>query len=187
MGGAICGGIRQGLLAIQYASAQERFPHNVNVLVGISHNIGACCQSNSALSLGATYGNRPARHLEFEVGVITAWNPAPDIYGRNFSVQPDDLFIWVPFGVRGILPLRSDRVELSAGGGGVYEKYSVRDGSAIYRSRSGGGAYLTLGVAVALSERKEWWLTAAPRFFIVNPRGYNDRRLAVVGGIARWF
>lgn len=66
--------------------------------------------SDTAVSLGATYGYRAFHYVEIEAGVTTALNPTPELRGANYNIKPDTRFIWVPFGVRGILPLRRGRI-----------------------------------------------------------------------------
>jgi hypothetical protein len=60
------------------------------------------------------------RYLEAGAGVTVATNPAPEILGANYDIKPDDRFMWIPSGVRGVLPLRGGRVKHSAGGGFSY-------------------------------------------------------------------
>ncbi len=103
----------------------------------------------------------------------------------SIDIKLNDRFIWVPFGVRGILPLRNGQIELSAGGGGLYEKYSVSNPnpSVGLLSRSGWGGYFVAGAAVAIDRDRHFWLGASPRWFLANANGANahDRWFVVSG------
>jgi hypothetical protein len=112
------------LTVASFASAQPQLRHSVTFGLGSAiGNPRACCEKDTAVSLAATYGYRLFRHFQIEAGMTTALHPTPELQGANFTIQPTDRFIWVPFGLRGILPLRSGRIELSAAGGGLYENY----------------------------------------------------------------
>src|SRR5260370_32940694 len=58
--------------------------------------------------------------LAVEAGVVTALHPTPEIGGAHYDILPQDRFIWVPFGLRGVLPLKRGRAELSAAAGLPY-------------------------------------------------------------------
>ncbi len=128
----------------------------------------------------------PLLYLDIEAGVTTALNPTPEIRGAHFDIKPDTRFIWVPFGVRGILPLRRGRIELSAGGGGLYEKYSVSNPNDAVglTSRDGWGGYFAGGAAIALDRGRHLWLGASPRWFLANTGfgGNAKDRWFVIGG-----
>lgn len=63
-------------------------------------------------------------YLEAEASVTLLLIP-PRKFWAPYDIKPDDRFIWIPFGVRGILPLRAGRMEISAGGGGLIDNYSL--------------------------------------------------------------
>lgn len=162
--------------------AQEDHRNSLTFSGGYGRAVGSyCCQENTAVSLGATYGYRILRHLQADVGVTVALNPSPEIRGATYDVKPDDRFIWVPFGLRGVLPLGGGRFELSAGGGGLYEQYSISNPflAAGLISRGGWGGYLTGGAAVALDRSRRFWLGATPRWYLTNTTSPYDRN--------RWF
>jgi hypothetical protein len=146
-----------------------------------------CATTETAASLGATYGYRVFRNLEIEAGVVTALYPTPEIRGANYDIKPNDRFIWVPFGLRGILPLHSGRIELSAAAGGLYEKYSVSNPNSNLglQSRAGWGGYFAGGAAMAIDRGRHFWLGASPRWFLANANqgfGYqHDRWFAITG------
>ena len=172
---------------ISGAGAQPDPRNSITFSGGYARDIHAsCCQTDSALSLGASYGYRVFPFLQLEAGATTALHPRPEIRGANYDIKPEDRFIWVPFGVRGVLPLRRGRVELSAGGGGLYEKYSVSNpdsgiGLATY---DGWGGYFVAGAAASIDRRRHFWLGASPRWFLANAgyKGYTHDRWFVITG-----
>jgi hypothetical protein len=139
------------------------------------------------VSLGGTYGFRFRRWLALEGGVLTANNPTGVINSEFGYFNIRDRYTWVPFGARFILPLRHDRFEISAGGGGVYERYTVGntqipDGPAPY---SGWGGYFKAKAAVALDPGRHFWLGATPQLFLVNASGgVRDRWFVLTGDVS---
>jgi hypothetical protein len=135
--------------------------------------------AETATALQASYGYRVIRYIQVEAGVVAALQPSPDLCSAHGCSDPDDRFIWIPFGVRFVAPLWHGRLELSAGGGGTYEKYSVSNGDRLpccIRSLDGWGGYFAGGGAVALDPGRHWWLGASPRWFLANPTaGQHDR------------
>lgn len=151
---------------------------------GWSRQIGGYSfEKQTATSLGGSYGYRVRKHIEAEAGVFTALQPAPEIRGASYFLDPDDRFIWVPFGLRFILPMHRGRVELSAGGGGLYEKYSVSNANPGLGAapRNGWGGYFVGGATVALDRGKHFWLGVTPRVFLANPKYARDRWFQLMG------
>ncbi len=138
------------------------------------------------MSLGGTYGYRLLRYLGFEAGVLTAIHPTGIIRGANFSIDPKDDFTWVHFGPRFILPLWGGRLELSAGAGGTYERYSVgHQNTAIgLAPRSGWGGNLSVGAAMALDRGRRFWLGSTPRWMLINTNSTHDRWFVVTGDVS---
>ncbi len=167
------------------ANAQSSMRNNVAFHVGQARDVGEHWgPANTALSLGATYGYRPIPNLQIEAGVITAIHPSPEIRGAHYDVVPNDLFTWVPFGLRGILPLRGGRFELSAAAGGLYERYSVGNLNTATGPlpRTGWGGYFGLGAAVAIDRGRHLWLGTSPRLFMANSEA-RDRWVAIGGEV----
>ena len=79
----------------------------------------------TAAALGMSYGYRPLKFLELEAGLTVNFQPAPSECSAHGCIDVDDHYFWVPFGVRFVAPLAWKRVEISAGGGGLYENYHV--------------------------------------------------------------
>jgi hypothetical protein len=96
-----------------------------------------------------------------EGGVLTAINPTGLINSE---------YGYFNIGVRLILPLQHDRFELSAGTGGVYERYSGgNETPAGYGfSYNGWGGYFKPKAAVALDPGRHFWLGATPQLILVN-------------------
>jgi hypothetical protein len=126
-----------GLAALKYAQSEMR--NTVTFSGGLAHNVGNSCCGESAPSVAFTYAYRLFPHLDLEAGVDTALSLGTEAVGANFNFKADDRFLWVPFGVKGVLPLRGGRVEVTAGGGGLYEKYLVGNNSGSFASRDGWG------------------------------------------------
>ena len=92
---------------------------------GLAHNVGPTCCGESAPSLAASYAYRILSHLDLEAGVDATTLLGTEIRGANYDIKANDRFTWVPFGLKGVLPLGHGRAEAFAGGGGLYERYSV--------------------------------------------------------------
>jgi hypothetical protein len=158
---------------------------------GWAHNNGNNCCGDSAPNAGFSYAYRLLPHLDLEACVDTALSLGSEARGASYDFKADDRLIWVPFGVRGVLPLRGGRVELSAGGGGAHEKYSVGNPaqSVGFVSRDGWGGYAVLGAAFALDRARHFWVGSSPRLFFANAnRGYaHDRWLVLNVGLGLRF
>jgi hypothetical protein len=165
------------LLAICTATAQSAPRNRLTFSGGWSRQIGHHSgEPQTAAGLGLSYGYRVNKYIEAETGLFVAMDPTGEVCGHFGCVDVSDHFFWVPFGVRFIAPLRS-RGELSAGGGGLFEKYTVGTefpGGGPF-PRDGLGGYFTASAAVALDHSRRFWLGVAPRWFLANPRGPRDR------------
>jgi hypothetical protein len=147
---------------------------------------GISIGKDTAAGWGISYGYRVLRFLEPEAGVFLASQPSPDIRGANYFYNPDDRFVWVPFGVRFVAPLYLGRIEFSGGGGGLYEKYQVGNPNTAFgfASRSGWGGYFAGSAAVGLDRGKHLWLAATPRWFLANPAYARDRWVQISGEVS---
>jgi len=166
------------------AQAQSFSKNLLTFSGGWANQIGPSYESESATSLGLTYGYRPSHYLEFEAGIQTALKPGPEIRGANYDFKPDDRYIWIPFGVRVIAPVAEDRVELSVGGGGLHQRYSISNsGSGFFGfdPYNAWGGYGVASAAVALDRGRHFWLGASPRFFIANGESHRDRWVTITG------
>lgn len=173
-------------LIASFAQAQDSGQNRVTFSGGWSRQIGRSYDPESATGLGLSYGRRFHKFMEAEAGVFTALQPAPDIRGAHYFLDPDDRFIWVPFGIRFIAPMYLGRIRFSGGGGGLYEEYSVSNpepGLGV-ESRHGWGGYFVGEAAVALDRRRRFWIGAAPRWFLANPRYARDRWFMITGDVS---
>jgi len=162
------------------AAAQSDMRNTVTFSGGFAHNAGNNCCGDSAPSLAVSYAYRLFPHVDLEAGVDTTLSLGSEASGASYNFKADDRFLWVPFGLKGVLPLRNGRVELSAGAGGTYEKYLV-GGSSFFSSRDGWGGYASTGVAVALDARRHFWTGASPQLFFANTDiGYSHDRWFVL-------
>jgi hypothetical protein len=165
------------------AYAQSEMRNTITISGGLAHNVGTNCCGESAPNLGLAYGYRLFPHVELEAGVETALSLGTEVRGAQYDFKADDRFIWLPFGLRGVLSLRHNRVEVSAGGGGTYEKYWVGSPaeSVAFVSRGGWGGYASAGAAFAVDGRRHFWLGTSPRFVFANTnRGYAHDRWLVL-------
>ncbi|HYW46873.1 MAG TPA: hypothetical protein VE959_28660 [Bryobacteraceae bacterium] len=172
------------LLFVSFAAAQPVLQNRMTFSGGWSRQVGGySLPKETATGLGLSYGYRIRPHVEVEAGVFAAFQPSPDIQGAHYFLNPDDRFVWVPFGVRFIAPLYLGRIEFSGGGGGLYEKYSVSNPDTGFglQSRDGWGGYFVASTALALDRAKHFWLGATPRLFLANPGYARDRWFQLAG------
>lgn len=168
-------------LAVSFAAAQSIPNNRLTFSGGWDKDIGAYAENTTATGLGLSYGYRIRRYIELEAGITTALDPTGDLCSHNGCVDVGDHYFWVPFGVRFVLPIHEGRVEFGAGGGGLFEKYTVASqfyggGPTPY---SAWGGYFAGSAAVALDRSRHWWVGAAPRWYLANGHNYNARD--------RWF
>lgn len=159
--------------------AQSNPRNSVTFSGGWANNAGNTCCGDSAASLGLTYAYRVIPHFALEAGVDSAIGLGTEVRGANVDVKLDDRMLWVPFGVRGILPLRNGRVELFIGAGGLYENYHVTNAFTAFglESRNGWGGYVSGGGAVALDRGRRFWLGGSSHFYFANTNnGYSHDR-----------
>lgn len=138
----------------------------------------------SATSLGISYGHRFRPWIEAEAGLFTALDPTGVQCGSVGCEDASDHYYWVPFGVRLIAPLYRRRIEISGGGGGLFEKYSGNSLSVGPVSRSAGGAYFVVSAAFALDRGRHFWVSATPRGFLANASDARDRWLQLSAEIS---
>jgi hypothetical protein len=191
--------------------AEERWQPGKNTLVvgcgvGIpSGDLRAYMSSSAAFRI--KYGYRMTRYLQAEIGLDGVIRGAGiSVSQQTFvgEVRKRDFEYMIPFGGRAILPLAAGRLELFAGGGGAYLKYSEEAqmanmpwcyGPSCYieipcpacASRSGWGYYGTAGVNVALERRKRVWLGVEAEYI----KGATSGKLLSTGAPFetkdRWF
>ena len=88
------------LLFVSCAVAQSVTPSRLTFSGGWAKQVNQRFQTETATSLGLSYGYRFHRYLEAEGGVFTALDPTNEICSHNGCVDVNDRFFWVPFGVR---------------------------------------------------------------------------------------
>jgi len=135
--------------------AQSDEVHHHNFAAGIGPAIPT---GNSGIYLSTApmvafrYGYRLNRYLQADAGLQLAWGAANNqnaVVTDVGNVQGGDHEYMIPLGGRVILPVPFKRLELSAGGGGVYLHYSETAPSGGYyqincyscTSRGGWGGY----------------------------------------------
>ena len=166
------------------ANAQSEMRNTITFSGGLAQNANtSCCRGDSAPNVAVTYAYRLFPHVDVEAGVDATLSLGTEARGAYYDFKADDRFIWVPFGLRGVLSSPRDRVEVSFAAGGTYEKYLVGNpaDSVGFVSRDGWGGYASLGTAVALDGRRHFWLGTSPRLFFVNTNhGYAHDRWFVL-------
>jgi hypothetical protein len=145
--------------------------------------------SNSAVSLGGTFGYRFTPHVTAEAGVFGVIDPFPPECGYSGCFGRDNRFIQVPFGLKFSLPVRHDRFELSVGGGGLYQRFSVSNPNTDFGETgySAWGGYFKATAGVAIDRRKRLWLSVTPRWSLANSGGIRDRWFMLTGDISYRF
>ena len=170
------------LAAIAQAQSSPRFDFTFSG--GIGACLGKCYGTfDTSPSLGATGGIRITPGIELEAGVLATIDPVSQGCDRFGCITPSSDFIWAPFGVRFIRPI-GERVEISAGGGGLFEHFSTgpQVGLAGY-DYNGFGGYFKASLAVALDRHRHFWIGATPRLNVANSGNYRDRWFLITGDI----
>jgi hypothetical protein len=145
--------------------------HNIMVNGGAGIPRGEIRQLFSTSGgIGALYGYRFHPYFQAEAGYETLFGAA-DV--RDFQNTPfgqlriRDYQQFLPFGGRVIVPLKGDRIQLHAGGGGAYFRYSERIrqpfGNQGFRidcpscaTRDGIGYYGLVGASFALDQAQHF-------------------------------
>jgi hypothetical protein len=122
--------------------------------------------------------------IELEAGVFATMNPLGEGCVAAGCITPTSHYFWVPFGVRFLMPLKHDRFELSAGGGGLFDHFSTsaQVGLGGY-SYNGFGGYVKASAALALDRHRHFWLGFTPRIYLANSGNYRDRWFLITGDV----
>lgn len=172
------------LSCLAYGQSLERNEFTFNGGYGWQATVQTGEQRLSAVSLGGTYSFHLRRWLALEGAVLTAIDPTGVVGGYAGFFDAHDRFTWVPFGARFILPLQHDRFEISAGAGGVYERYTgFQTPTAGRNSYNAWGGYFKAKAAVALDSGRHFWLGATPQLMLVNGSYQRDRWFVLTGDI----
>lgn len=132
----------------------------------------------------AGYGFRFAEYFQLDAGFDTVFGAAGvnDYYTTAFGdLRIRDYQYFIPMGGRVVVALAKERVQLSAGGGGVYMRYSERIrqpfGNSGYRidcsvcsSRDGWGYYALVSANTALDYGRHFRVGATGKVI----RGHTD-------------
>jgi hypothetical protein len=167
------------LLAASLLTAQEYRKHNIFVLGGAGIPGGELKEFTSVSpGLGVGYGYRFLEYFQAEAGYELLFGAArvrdflPTFYG-NLRIRDYQHFL--PYGGRVIVPIDGDRIQLFAGGGGIYMRYSerVRQPFAqqgltfdcdVCAARDGTGYYGLVGGNVALDRSQLFRVGVTARF-----------------------
>jgi hypothetical protein len=165
------------------AGAQTAPRNRLTFSLGGAVPIKQYSPEEDAPALGLSYGYRALPWFELETGLFTALNPGSEERGAYYDYIPDDRYFWIPFGVRFVAPVHRNRVELSVGGGGFFQRYSVSNpgGPGAFEPYNGWGGYVLASGSVALDRRRRFWVGVTPRIFLEDTSSRRDRWLVVTG------
>ena len=169
------------------AWSQDGGRNRVTLSAGSARQINAKHSTpETAPVVGIGYGRRILPFMEIEAGVTVGLQPSPAMRGAFYDYDPNDRYIWVPFGVRFVAPLVAHRLEFSAGGGGLFERYSISNPDAPFGfgSHNGWGGYVSAGAALAVDRRHRFWLGVTPRALLANPKYGRDRWFTLTGDVS---
>jgi hypothetical protein len=108
----------------------------------------------TGFDLRVGYQLRLKNHIGAELGWTGAW-PSRTEFGRDFDQVVRDRLQLVDYGVRGIVPVARDRVELSAGIGGGYIWYDQGPSNSYLNSSL---LQYSGRVAAPLNSRRRLWI-----------------------------
>jgi hypothetical protein len=164
--------------------AQSWYPsHNLTVGLGAAQpraDLEGLFSKSAGLSIN--YGYRFHPNFQADLGLDTVFYAARvrDFLPTGFGdLRIRDYQFLVPFGARAILPLERGRLQLSAGGGGAYLRYSellsqpsdyFRLACRVCAVRSGWGYYGLVGGRVALDRRQRFHAGVTTRVY----QGHTD-------------
>lgn len=157
--------------------------HNFTLSGGVGRPRGDIAGAlTDAGGIGIGYGYRFARNFQADIGLETFFGAA----GINDFLQTGigaerirDRQYLIPFGGRAVVPLRSERVVFSAGGGGAFLRYgeNLHQPSNFYRidcpvctSRNGWAYYGLLNLATAIDRGQHIRLGFTGKVY----RGYTN-------------
>lgn len=157
--------------------AQHRV--SVGAVAGIPVGGWKTVSNDTRGGLSADYEYRVARSLGLEAGFQPLW-AAEKVCSRTSCATETYRLLFTQFGLRGYLPLKSDRVEVSAGAGGGY----------VHWPGSRGGFYndwlwqVSGRVQFALDAKRRFWLGPSARFY--SDGGRPTQQWLVVGADFSW-
>jgi len=161
------------------ASAQSDMRSTITFGAGVAQNVGPSCCGDTAASFSGSYAYRVIPHVDLEAGVNATTLLGTEARGANYDIKADDHLIWVPFGIKGVLPRRNGRQEIFLGAGGLYERYSAGNSASSVgsASRDGWGGYASFGAAFTLDQHRRFWLGGSSHIFFANTNsGYAHDR-----------
>ncbi|MEO8594423.1 MAG: hypothetical protein ABI759_13985 [Candidatus Solibacter sp.] len=172
------------LCAAGWANAQDPGRNRLTISGGWTTQIFTPnYYQQTAPVVGISYAYRPWKILEIETGLSVGLQPGEEQCSAHGCYQPNDRYFWIPLGVRFVTPPLAGRVELSIGGGGLLQRYSISNPQYQYSSssESGFGGYFVAGAAVALDHRQRFWVSATPRVLLANPEFARYRWFQITG------
>ena len=155
---------------------------------------------SNAPGFRAGYGYRFHRLFQADFGLDVGFGSADvrDFYETEFGeLRIRDYQYFVPLGGRVVVPLAEEKVQLYAGGGGAYLRYSerIRQPYANYgytidcpvcRSRDGWGYYALAGGSVALDRARNFRVGVVTKFFRGETTGDSLGTLPAFRTVDRW-
>jgi len=177
------------LLLSGFAQAQPLDRNRITLSGGWMTRVGEDYNPQSAPVVGVSYGYRALKFLELDAGLHVALQPGQELCSRFGCYDPNDRYFWIMVGARLVAPLVAGRVELSLGGGGLVQQYSVsnRDSPFGVSSQGAFGGYFTAGAAAPLDRRHHFWIGVTPRVLLANPEFGRDRWFTITGDVSYRF
>jgi len=181
-------------------TAQSSFPrHHLQAGLGAAAP-GADLAGNFSPSFGfgAHYGYRFLRNFQLDVGAEGVLGSARvrDFLDTTFGPRRiRDFQFFLPVGGRVVLPLADDRLEVFAGGGGVYVRYfeAVSQPNQFFRidcpfcgARNGFGYYGSAGFRIRPGAGRGFWIGGSFRLTRVETTGDAFGRLGPARSRDRW-
>ncbi|MCZ2148436.1 MAG: hypothetical protein LC126_11745 [Bryobacterales bacterium] len=171
-----------------------------NFSVGLGPAIPSGSSSNylgTAPMVALRYGYRFTRFLQADAGLQLAWGAANNqnpVITDLGAVQGGDHEYMFPLGGRLIIPTPFERIEMSAGGGGVYLHYSETAPSNPYyqvncyncTSRGGWGGYGLANVSYFLDSNKTFRLGTTFQYISASTNGQAVGNVAALHTSDHW-
>jgi hypothetical protein len=174
-----------GILLSSIAFGQTSDFHRHNVTAGVGPAIptgGDTSYLSPAPFVSVGYGYRFSRFLQADVGFQATFgaanNPFTEVTDLG-NIKGGDREYFIPFGGRVIIPTPFNRIEVSAGGGGVHLHYSETVPSSYYyqnncyscASRGGWGAYGLANISYFLDDNHTFHVGTTGEFVSAKLNG----------------
>ena len=125
---------------------------------------------NNAPGFTIDYLFQPQRWLALDVGFAQIVRPIGSSVCCQFGTSAEDELCLVPFGARYVWESRTNRLRLTAGGGGAYVNHTIGSESAGGFGFTGWGGQFVGSGDVALTRSGRLRLDFTSRYYLASPR-----------------